>query len=156
MAIEIERKFLVNGKKWKDLGTSKFYRQGYLSTSKESTVRVRLAGDKGYVTIKGPRKGVSRAEYEYGIPYKEAEEMLDKLCIQPIIEKQRHKIPYAGFVWEVDEFFGPNKGLVVAEIELQSEGQFFAKPDWIGEEVTYDRRYSNSNLVRKPFREWDK
>jgi len=153
MGREIERKFLVEGKAWrKDEGTK--FRQGYLSTTKERTVRVRTAGDKAYLTIKGVTSGATRPEYEYEIPMGDAEEMLDDLCEKPLIEKHRHKIGYGGLVWEVDEFFGDNAGLVLAEVELDSENQGFEPPPWIGKEVTDDPRYFNANLVSHPYRKW--
>ena len=154
MAVEIERKFLVAGDSWRELAEGTSYRQGYLSTVKERTVRVRTIDDKGYLTIKGITIGATRAEYEYEIPAAEANEMLDDLCEQPIIEKKRYKIPRAGFTWEIDEFGGVNEGLIVAEIELESEDQAFDKPAWVGEEVTGDPRYFNSNLIANPFTAW--
>ena len=153
MGQEIERKFLVKGKNWpREKG--KKYRQGYLSLDKERTVRVRLAGDKGYLTIKGKNKGASRSEFEYEIPKEEAETLLDQLCLKPLIEKTRYKLKQGELTWEIDEFSGANKGLVVAEIELEREDQPFDKPAWLGEEVTDDPRYYNANLVQHPFSEW--
>jgi len=153
MSKEIERKFLVQGEDWREAkGT--MYRQGYLSTVKERSVRVRVADDKGYLTIKGISKGATRTEYEYEIPIKDAEAMLDHLCERPLIEKRRHKIDYDGVTWEVDVFLGDNEGLVLAEVELQSEDQTIACPPWIGQEVTDDPRYFNVNLVQHPYREW--
>ena len=154
MAVEIERKFLVVEDSWRELAEGTSYRQGYLSTVKERTVRVRTIDDKGYLTIKGITIGATRAEYEYEIPAADANEMLDTLCEQPIIEKKRYKIPRDGFTWEIDEFGGVNEGLIVAEIELESEDQAFDKPDWVGEEVTGDPRYFNSNLIATPFTAW--
>ena len=154
MAKEIERKFLVAGEAWRALAPGTHYRQGYLSTVKERTVRVRTVGDQGYLTIKGISVGATRSEYEYEIPAAEAEEMLDELCKQPIIEKNRYEIPLEGVTWEVDEFFGVNEGLIVAEVELESEDQAFAKPEWIGEEVTDDPKYFNANLIARPFSTW--
>lgn len=154
MAVEIERKFLIVEDSWRELAEGTSYRQGYLSTVKERTVRVRTIDDKGYLTIKGITIGATRAEYEYEIPAAEANEMLDNLCEQPIIEKKRYKIPLDGFTWEIDEFGGVNEGLIVAEIELESEDQTFDKPDWVGEEVTGDPKYFNSNLIAKPFTAW--
>ena len=154
MAKEIERKFLVAGEDWRSLAPGTRYRQGYLSTVKERTVRVRTIDDKGYLTVKGISVGATRSEYEYEIPAAEAEEMLDELCEQPIIEKNRYKIPLGGVTWEVDEFLGVNQGLIVAEVELQSEDQAFAKPNWIGEEVTEDPKYFNANLIVQPFSPW--
>ena len=154
MGREIERKFLVNGDAWRALGKGTRYRQGYLSTVKERTVRIRTIGDKGYLTVKGVTEGVARAEFEYEIPFDDANALLDRLCERPLIEKDRYKIPHRDHVWEVDEFFGDNAGLVIAEIELESEGQPFAKPDWIGREVSDDPRYFNANLIANPYRNW--
>ncbi|MEJ2056969.1 MAG: CYTH domain-containing protein, partial [Desulfofustis sp.] len=154
MGIEIERKFLLTGTSWKHLAPGTSYRQGYLNSTKERTVRVRTIDDKGFLTIKGISVGATRVEYEYEIPAVDAKKLLDDLCEKPIIEKSRYKITHAGFVWEIDEFFGENEGLVVAEIELESEDQTFAKPEWVGEEVTGDPRYFNSNLIKNPFTKW--
>ena len=154
MAQEIERKFLITGEAWRELAKGTAYRQGYLSTVKERTVRVRTIDDKGFLTIKGITVGATRAEYEYEIPAEDANEMLDDLCEQPIIEKKRYKVPLDGFIWEIDEFGGVNEGLIVAEIELESEDQKFNKPDWIGDEVSGDPRYFNSNLIANPFTTW--
>ncbi|NQU56936.1 MAG: CYTH domain-containing protein [Rhodospirillales bacterium] len=154
MAKEIERKFLVAGDAWRQMAEGTTYRQGYLSTVKERTVRVRTIDDQGFLTIKGITIGATRAEYEYEIPAADANEMLDDLCEQPIIEKKRYKVPLDGFVWEIDEFGGVNDGLIVAEIELESEEQTFNKPAWIGEEVSGDPRYFNSNLIANPFSTW--
>lgn len=115
---------------------------------------MRVAGDKGVLTIKGLSVGAVRAEYEYEIPLADADELLDGLCEKPIIEKTRSTIPYEGFTWEVDEFAGVNAGLIVAEIELTAEDQEFPRPDWIGAEVTDDPRYFNANLVSHPFSVW--
>ena len=153
MAKEIERKFLVNGDAWKrSKGT--LYRQGYLSTVKERTVRVRLEGERAVLTIKGITRGATRAEFEYEIPFEDAEQLLDDLCERPLIEKTRYKIEHAGLIWEVDEFLNENAGLVVAEVELESEDQQFDLPEWLGEEVTRDPRYFNANLVSHPFTKW--
>lgn len=154
MAKEIERKFLLVGDAWRELAKGTHYRQGYLNSTKERTVRVRTIDDKGFLTIKGITVGATRVEYEYEIPHADCTAMLDDLAEKPIIEKKRYKIPMDGFVWEVDEFFGVNEGLVVAEIELESEDQAFEKPHWVGEEVTGDPRYFNSNLVRNPYTTW--
>lgn len=152
MAIEIERKFLVVGEAWRD-APAVFYSQGYLNRDKARTVRVRIAGEEAFLTIKGMSVGASRAEFEYPIPVWDARELL-AMCEQPLIEKNRRKILHEGFVWEVDEFLGENQGLVVAEIELPAEDAAFARPDWVGEEVTEDARYFNSNLSRTPFSCW--
>ena len=154
MGKEIERKFLVKNESWKATAKGKRYRQGYLSTLKDRTVRVRTAGDKGYMTVKGITQGSSRAEYEYEIPSADANEMIDTLCERPIIEKTRYRLPQDDIVWEIDEFDGDNRGLIVAEVELKDEHQTVRMPDWIGQEVTDDPRYFNANLVKKPFSTW--
>jgi len=152
MAIEIERKFLVVGDAWRD-APAVFYSQGYLNRDKARTVRVRIAGEEAFLTIKGTSVGATRAEFEYPIPVWDARELL-VMCEQPLIEKNRRKILYEGFIWEVDEFLGDNFGLVVAEIELPAEDTVFARPTWVGEEVTEDARYFNSNLSFSPFCSW--
>lgn len=153
MGTEIERKFLVQGDGWRG-GGGLTYRQGYLSTAPERTVRVRTAGDKGYLTIKGAGQGASRLEFEYEIPLEEAGQLLEKLCHKPLIEKKRYNVQYGGFTWEVDEFFGENEGLVLAEIELLHEDQAFDRPDWLGREVTGDPRYYNASLAHYPYSRW--
>ncbi len=152
MATEIERKFLVQGTQWRN-DTGVRFSQGYLNRDKERTVRVRLAGRKAFLTIKGVTRGPSRTEFEYEIPMEDAEQLL-KLCDGPIIEKTRYRIVHQGTTWEVDEFLGENAGLVIAEIELTSEDQPFSRPPWLGEEVTHDRRYYNSNLAGHPYSQW--
>ena len=154
MPKEIEKKFLVKGDDWRGKAVGKRYRQGYLSTVKERTVRVRTVDAKGFITVKGQSVGASRSEYEYEIPVTDANEMLDRLCERPLIEKTRYRIPGAGVVWEVDEFGGENRGLIVAEVELESEDQQVSLPDWIGREVTDDPRYFNANLVAHPYSRW--
>lgn len=154
MPLEIERKFLVRGAGWRTRGRGVPYRQGYLSTVPERTVRVRLIRDKGYLTIKGASVGATRAEYEYEIPAEEAGEMLDNLCERPLIEKTRYRVEHQGLTWEVDEFDGDNKGLIIAEVELDAEDQAIILPDWVGKEVTGDPRYYNSNLIACPFTSW--
>ena len=154
MGKEIERKFLVKGDSWKSLAKGTRYRQGYLNSVKERTVRVRTVGDKGFLTIKGITTGASRTEYEYPIPVPDAEGMLNDLCEKPLIEKNRYKIKDRNLTWEVDEFFGENQGLIVAEVELESEGQAYEKPAWVGEEVTGDPRYFNANLIKHPYTKW--
>ena len=154
MPKEIERKFLVKNDSWRGQDKGKRYRQGYLSTVKERTVRVRTAGEKGFLTVKGISVGASRPEYEYEIPVVDANEMLDRLCERPLIEKTRYRITHAGLVWEVDEFEGDNHGLITAEVELKDEHQSVTLPCWLGDEVTGDPRYFNANLVGKPFTKW--
>ena len=152
MAIEIERKFLVTGDAWRSVEPV-YYCQGYLNRDKARTVRVRIAGEQAFLTIKGTTQGASRSEFEYPIPIADARQLL-ALCAQPLIEKYRRNISFGGHVWEVDEFLGDNLGLVVAEIELPSETAEFGKPDWVGQEVTEDARYFNSNLSQLPFNRW--
>lgn len=156
MGVEIERKYLVQGTAWKEGATGVAYRQGYLSSHRERTVRIRTAGDKGYLTIKGVATGAARPEYEYEIPYGEAVEMLAGLCEKPVIEKVRYKISFAGLLWEVDEFMGENQGLVIAEVELTDEAQSVMLPPWAGAEVTADTRYYNANLFKHPYSKWEK
>lgn len=155
MGVEIERKFLLKGEAWRALGHPVHYRQGYLNRSKERTVRVRMAGEKGYLTIKGISKGMTRMEYEYEIPKEDAAAMLRDLVEKPLIEKNRFRIEYKGLTWEIDEFSGENMGLILAEVELKSEDQAIQLPDWIGKEVTQDSRYYNSNLTRHPYSKWE-
>lgn len=154
MSLEIERKFLVRGERWKALGQGALLRQGYLSSDPERVVRVRIEGESAMLTIKGRTVGATRAEWEYPIPLDDARAFLDGLCEKPIIEKMRYRIRHEGMLWEVDEFLGDNAGLVVAEIELEAEGQTFSTPDWVGEEVTHDARYFNANLLRHPYTKW--
>jgi len=154
MGQEIERKFLVKGDAWKAGAKGIVYRQGYLSSVKERVVRVRTIEDKGFLTVKGLTKGVSRSEFEYEIPVGDADAMLDHICEKPLIEKTRYKVPAGGLVFEVDEFFGENAGLVVAEVELEDEAQKIDLPGWVGAEVSGDPRYFNSNLVRHPYSKW--
>lgn len=154
MGEEIERKFLVRGDAWKAEATSRAYRQGFLSTEPERTVRVRVAGDRGWLTVKGITVGARRAEYEYEIPPDDASRMLDTLCKRPLIEKVRHTLVVGAHTWEVDVFEGDNAGLVFAEIELSAEDEEFERPVWLGLEVTDDPRYFNSSLVEHPYKDW--
>ncbi len=152
MGVEIERKFLVQGNGWAS-STGVLYRQGYLNRDKTRTVRVRIAGDTAFLTVKGVSVGATRAEFEYAIPVADATALL-ALCDGPLIEKTRHLVRVEGTLWEVDVFAGDNVGLVVAEVELTAEDQPFARPDWLGEEVTQDPRYFNSNLAVQPYSRW--
>jgi len=154
MAKEIERKFLVKGDSWRRLAQGSVYSQGYISTQKTATVRVRIVGDQGYLTIKGPSVKYSRSEFEYLIPIADAEEMLETLCDHPLIEKTRYRVEQGNLTWEIDEFEGVNQGLIIAEVELSDEEQQIELPSWIGEEVSDDPKYFNSNLVKHPFSEW--
>jgi adenylate cyclase len=151
---EIERKFLVKNKDFLKPEQGLFIQQGFLSTDKERVVRVRIAGTKAYLTVKGIMHHVSRSEFEYEIPVDDARILLDQICEKPLITKLRHEIWVGGFLWEVDEFLGENEGLIIAEIELQSEHQSFEIPEWLSEEVTNDPKYYNSNLIKYPFKRW--
>ncbi|WP_314000848.1 CYTH domain-containing protein [uncultured Paenibacillus sp.] len=154
MAKEIERKFLVKNLAFKDYAEGILYRQGYIANSADKVVRVRIAGDKGYLTIKTKNIGLTRSEFEYEIPVKDADELLRSVCEKPIIEKYRYTYSYEGHTWEIDEFLGANEGLVIAEVELQTEDEAVSKPDWIGEEVSGDSKYYNSNLIKHPYQNW--
>ncbi|MBD2525208.1 MAG: CYTH domain-containing protein [Nostoc sp.] len=154
MAKEIERKFLVKGDSWRGLVEGSVYRQGYIATQDKAAVRIRIVGEKSYLTIKGPSIKYSRLEFEYPIPVEDAQEMLEALCERPFIEKIRYKIQSGGLIWEIDEFDGVNKGLILAEVELNDENQQIELPSWIGQEVSDDSRYFNSNLVKHPFSQW--
>ncbi|HHP7231019.1 MAG TPA: CYTH domain-containing protein [Xenococcaceae cyanobacterium] len=153
MAQEIERKYLVKGNQWKTLAQGVTYRQGYIPTVAKATVRVRVVGNQGYLTIKGDSVGQTRSEFEYLIPVADAAEMLDTLCDRPLIEKTRYKIPIGDLIWEVDEFAGENMGLVIAEVELQAEDQQIELPEWIDCQVN-DPKYYNYNLAKHPYSKW--
>ena len=150
MATEIEHKYLVTDNSYKELASTYInIFQGYLSKDKERTVRIRVANDKAFITIKGKNNGDSRTEYEYPIPVSEAMCMLKELCIQPIIEKTRYIVVFNGNTWEIDEFKGALNGLTLAEIELPSSEYKYDIPPFIGKNVTNDVRYYNSNLIDK-------
>jgi len=154
MAKEIERKFLVAHQAWREsVNTIHVFKQGYLSYDSERTVRVRATEVTGYLTIKGITEGLTRDEFEYEIPLGDALALL-QLCERPAIEKKRYIVPNGAHDWEVDVFEGVNEGLVVAEIELGSEDEAFEKPSWLGNEVSGDRKYSNSALSLHPFKNW--
>lgn len=154
MATEIERKFLLKNDSWRRGAKGMQVRQGYLCTEVERTVRVRTTGNNGFLTIKGRSEGASRMEFEYAIPLTEANSMLEELCKKPLIEKMRYKIDYGGLTWEVDEFYGENEGLILAEVELEHENQSLLLPDWVGKEVTGDPKYFNANLIEHPYKTW--
>ena len=154
MGVEIERKFLVKDSSYRQIAKGVYYKQGYLNSNSSNTIRVRIIEQKAYITIKSMTKGISRLEYEYEIPFADASEIIDKLCNKPIIEKYRFKIQYEGFTWEVDEFLGDNAGLIMAEIELPNEDTLFAKPAFVGDDVSADERFYNCNLVVNPFKNW--
>jgi adenylate cyclase len=145
MGQEIEHKFRVDVSRWRPQGAGTAIRQGYLSTEKDRVVRIR--------TVKGPGH-ISRAEFEYEIPLEDATLMLDRLCLPGVIDKTRHKEEIGGHIWEIDVFHGENDGLVVAEIELEREGEAFERPDWVLEEVSSDPRYFNASLSKAPFKTW--
>lgn len=153
MAFEIERKFLVDTSKWipADHGTRLI--QAYLGLDPYPTVRIRISGEKAFLTIKGVSKTISRPEFEYEVPFEDALELL-QLSISGTVEKNRYEVWHEGFLWEVDVFSGKNTGLIMAEIELDSENQEFPKPDWLLQEVSGDGRFYNSYLSGHPFQEW--
>lgn len=147
--MEIERKFLLKNEDWrKGIIKSLYMKQGYICTEAEHTVRVRIAGSAAYITIKGRNTNISRPEYEYQIPIKDAKEMLEIFCSKSSLEKTRHIVEHKGHTWEVDEFMGIHKGLTLAEIELEREEEKFDMPDWLGQEVSNNPKYYNSNLVK--------
>lgn len=155
MAIEVEHKFLLANDQWRQLvDHSVIYRQGYLSSEPTTSIRVRICDDKAWLNIKSATIGNQRHEYEYEIPLKDGNEIIDSLCHQPIIEKTRYFIYFGAHIWEIDEFKGENHGLIVAEIELSENGEAFDIPNWIGEEVTHDLRYYNNNLAKNPYSNW--
>lgn len=153
--IEIERKYLVEGDFKGEVSESSRIVQGYICSEKGRTVRVRIRGEHGFLTIKGPsdESGLARYEFEKEISMGDAEQLLN-LCEPGIIDKIRHIVKHCGHIWEIDEFHGDNEGLVVAEIELASEDETFDKPGWIGKEVTGDRKYYNSMLTKMPYSRW--
>jgi CYTH domain-containing protein len=155
VGVEIERKFIVVGQPWQAYeGT--YYRQGYLTTDPERTVRVRIAGKKAFLTIKGASsvQGAVRTEFEYPLPLADAEQLLEQLCPQPQIEKTRYCIEHAGHTWEVDVFEGENAGLVIAEVEIASVDEVVELPGWVGPEVTGEERYYNAYLTQQPYTDW--
>lgn len=155
MAIEIEHKFLLADDSWRQLvNHSVEYKQGYLSSEPTTSIRVRTCGNQAWLNIKSATIGNSRHEYEYEIPITDANEILTKLCHKPLIEKTRHFVNIAQHCWEIDEFYGDNQGLIVAEIELDDINESFQKPNWLGQEVTDDLRYYNNNLAIHPFTTW--
>ena len=156
MPVEIERKFLVNTIPFQQIHRSKKVKQGYMVHDEHQVVRVRSMDNDHFLTIKSNSKGLSRLEFEYQIPKEDAMDMFEHLCGSGIIEKTRHYIETPNHTWEIDEFHGRNQGLVVAEIELESEDEQFDIPEWIGEEVSDDPRYYNMNLVANPYEVWNK
>jgi len=157
MALEVEHKFLLANDDWRDeVEDSVLYKQGYLSGSPLSSIRVRISDRQAWLNIKSATIGTHRLEFEYEIPLADAEQLLSELCHKPVIEKVRHFVRREPHLWEIDEFLGDNQGLIVAEIELSQIGESFAKPAWLGQEVTDDLRYYNNNLAKNSFKDWDK
>lgn len=154
MAKEIEKKFLVNLDKLSHSEGGADIKQAYIATTDNTVVRVRIAKDKAYLTLKGENVGITRSEFEYEISMKDANDIMAELCSGPSIEKTRYVITHKGHAWELDIFHGDNDGLVIAEIELQTEDEYFEKPDWVGGEVSGDPKYYNSSLLQYPFKQW--
>jgi adenylate cyclase len=155
MAIEIEHKFLLANDDWrKHVSHNCYYKQGYLNSDENSSVRVRIADDKAWLNIKSATIGTQRQEYEYLIPVADANEIINTLCHKPLIEKTRHFVTIGQHLWEIDEFASENEGLIIAEIELSKIGEKFTRPSWLGLEVTDDVRYYNNNLSQHPFSLW--
>lgn len=159
MATEIERKFLLKNDTWRELAHEGIeFRQGYLvdigPDKIRASVRVRIEGEKANINIKSATLDMERTEYEYPISLKDAEEMLDKLCIWPLVEKTRYKVDHGQHTWEIDVFKGDNEGLIVAELELKSTEEEYEKPDWLDDEVTNEARYYNVCLVNQPYKDW--
>ena len=153
MATEIERKFLVIPGAWSPGDRGCPIQQGYLCLDPERTVRVRIAGERAFMTVKGRTTGISRTEIEFPLAMEDAENLMD-LCHRPRIEKTRHELVHGGMTWEIDVFHGENDGLIVAEVELPSEDHPFESPAWLGVEVSEDHRYSNAALSKQPFLTW--
>jgi adenylate cyclase len=155
MALEIERKFLLRSDEWRSqVATRMLMRQGYLSSGSRCSIRVRIADEQAWLNLKAKRSGMTRLEYEYPIPRRDADEILEQLCEGSLIEKYRHELRLGSHTWEIDEFLGDNAGLSVAEIELDDESEAFERPSWLGVEVTHDERYYNFNLAKRPFNSW--
>ncbi|PIE42427.1 MAG: adenylate cyclase [Gammaproteobacteria bacterium] len=158
MSVEIERKYLIKNNKWrKHVKEAQHIAQGYIK-SEDATVRIRCYKDdySAEITVKGKREGISRLEFEYQIPYRDAREMQKKLCQERLVEKTRHLIEHKGMLWELDEFHGENQGLLVAEVELTDINQEYELPKWVGKDVSYDERYRNSQLCIVPYKNWRK
>ena len=155
MGSEIERKFLLRNDEWREeVRDSVRLVQGYLARGPQSAVRIRVKGDKAELNVKHTLDGIERLEFEYQIPLQDAQEMLEKVALRPLIDKTRHHVEHGGHLWEIDEFYGDNAGLIVAEIELESTDESFDMPQWLGDEVSHDPRYYNSNLSELPFNRW--
>ena len=154
MSVEIERKFLVMDPRCIEGVRGERFVQGWISRTRDATVRIRIGEGRAWLTIKGRSEGISRLEFEYPIPVADAEQCMSELCDGAVIDKTRYLLPVGQHIWEVDVFGGENTGLVLAEVELSAEDEAFERPGWIGEEVSLDPRYFNSNLVKNPFSRW--
>jgi adenylate cyclase len=155
MATEIERKFLLASDAWRaEVSDSQRLIQGYLSRGVNASVRVRIAGERAELNIKSTRDGIHRQEFEYPIPLADARQLLDEVALRPLIDKTRHLVRRGRHLWEIDEFYGENAGLVLAEIELEAADQAFDRPAWLGTEVSQDPRYYNSSLSERPYNTW--
>ena len=155
MSTEIERKFLVKNSQWKESVISESrMKQGYLANQRNASIRIRIAKGKARLTVKGATTGISRPEFEYEVPLQDAETMLDQVAEKPLIEKTRYRVQSGTHVWDLDVFSGENAGLIIAEVELESEEEKFEIPSWTGDEVSSDPRYYNASLVKHPFKRW--
>ncbi len=154
MHTEIERKFLVLNESWRQQAKATEFWQGYIYSDSKCLVRIRMEGERAFLTLKGPKQGIARAEFEYAIPSKDAVELLNHLAFKPLIHKIRHTLYIGEHLWEIDEFCDENSGLFVAEIELKTEAEFFKKPKWLGKEVTFDARYRHASLAKIPYNTW--
>jgi adenylate cyclase len=154
MPLEIERKFLVKLDQMELPAEGVSIKQSYINTASNITVRVRIINDKAYLTLKGENRGAVRSEFEYEVPFNEAKDIMGELCARPFIEKVRYEIPFNGHVWEIDVFSGDNDGLCVAEVEMLSEDEHVEIPSWVVQEVTDQKRYYNSQLIKMPFKQW--
>ncbi len=154
MYTEIERKFLLLHDDWRHEATSCLLHQGYIYSTTQCLVRIRIADEDAFLTVKGPKDGIRRVEFEYPIPLKDAEELLEHMARKPTIQKRRHKVHVGEHVWEIDEFLDDNAGLILAEIELKHEDEVFHKPSWVGVEVTDDPRYRHNFLAQHPYTQW--
>ncbi|QEY23888.1 CYTH domain-containing protein [Neisseria animalis] len=155
MSVEIERRFLLANDNWRNAASlPKILRQGYLNVEKERTIRVRIIDNQAWLTLKGYISDVTRSEFEYEIPLEHAEQMMDTMC--PFkMEKRRYLVEYQGFTFEIDEYFGENAPLVVAELELPSEHTAYPRPDWLGREITSEGRFTNAYLSKHPYSTWE-
>ncbi len=155
MAKEIERKFLIDISGIESIGSGSRIKQGYISTTDNTAVRIRVSGAAAYLTLKGENQGATRTEFEYEIPIEDANEIIKELCSGPVIDKTRYLVEYGSHTWEIDVFHGDNDGLIVAEVELESETEKVDLPKWVINEVTGEVKYYNSSLLDNPFNKWN-